>query len=74
MNESLAGTGKYSIGFATRLASTPAQIVLTDYAINASGSETIDEYKGSLTSWIAIVRAAGKTPVLEGPNPVCAPT
>jgi hypothetical protein len=38
---------------------------------DALGGETIDDYRSWLVQWVAAVRAAGKLPVLEEPNPVC---
>lgn len=71
VQDSLAGTGGYKIPFATRLATNPANIVLADYSLNDSVLLTQDQYRSGLVVWIAAVRAAGKTPVLEEPNPVC---
>jgi lysophospholipase L1-like esterase len=64
----------YAQPFATRINSLPGQIVLADYAVNDSRMRTTDEYNTDLTQWVAAVRAAGKIPVLEEPNPVCDPT
>ncbi|WP_454825896.1 SGNH/GDSL hydrolase family protein [Paraburkholderia xenovorans] len=63
----------YAQTFSARIASAPGQIVLADYAVNDSRVRTTDEYDTDLTQWVANIRAAGKTPVLEEPNPVCAP-
>ncbi|AOI57447.1 hypothetical protein WI26_07425 [Burkholderia diffusa] len=73
--DSLEGTPPYyTQPFATRLAAnSTAQIVLANYAVNDSMGRTIDQYAADLTNWIAVVRATGKTPVLEEPNPVCDP-
>ncbi|MFM0503980.1 SGNH/GDSL hydrolase family protein [Paraburkholderia caffeinilytica] len=58
--------------FAQRVALSKASIVIDNHAMNdALGGETLDDYKQYLPQWIAAVRAAGKTPVLEEPNPVC---
>lgn len=69
--DSLNGTNQFTAPFATRLLTIKAQIVLADYAVNDSLAETPDQYTAALVQWIADVRAAGKTPVLEEPNPVC---
>ena len=64
----------YAQPLATRIAGLPGQIVLADYAVNDSRMRTTDEYNADLTQWVAAVRAAGKIPVLEEPNPVCDPS
>lgn len=64
----------YTSPLATRLAATSAQIALADYAVNDSHIRTPDQYTQDLTDWIATVRQAGKTPILEEPNPVCDPS
>lgn len=69
--QSLNGTSPYTVPFATRLATSQAKIVLADYAANDSVAASIDSYKADLATWIADVRAAGKVPVLEEPNPMC---
>ncbi|MBR7961209.1 SGNH/GDSL hydrolase family protein [Burkholderia vietnamiensis] len=61
----------YSTAFTTSLSTNSAQIVLENYGINDSNSRTPDEYAADLNTWIADVRAVGKIPVLEEPNPVC---
>lgn len=58
--------------FAQRILKSPASIVIDNHAMNdALGGETIDDYRSWLVQWVAAVRAAGKLPVLEEPNPVC---
>jgi hypothetical protein len=58
--------------FAQRIGLSPASIVIDNHAVNdALGGETLAEYQGYLVQWIESVRAVGKTPVLEEPNPVC---
>lgn len=58
--------------FAERIKTSAASIVIDNHAINdALGGETLADYRQYLAQWIAAVRAAGKTPVLEEPGPVC---
>jgi hypothetical protein len=58
--------------FTAMLAEIPAPIVIDNHAANdALGGETLSDYSGYLAQFIADVRAAGKTPVLEEPGPVC---
>jgi len=58
--------------FADRIKTSAASIVIDNHAMNdALGGETLDEYRQYLAQWVTAVRAAGKTPVLEEPNPVC---
>lgn len=66
----------YSVPFATRLSTESGRIVIANYAVNdsARGNLTTSQYADDLTQWIADVRAVGKTPVLEEPNPVCDPS
>ena len=55
-----------------RLAESPASIVIEEHAVNdALGGETLSDYQGYLAQWILDARAAGKTPILEEPGPVC---
>lgn len=55
---------------AVHLSKTQAQIVLMNWAINDSVMETEDQYRQYLSDAVDNVRQAGKTPVLEEPNPV----
>jgi acyl-CoA thioesterase-1 len=72
---SITGVGlTYTVPFATRLASDPSQLVIGNSAINDVTFETIEQYRAELIQWVGIVRAAGKTPVLEEPMPVCNPS
>lgn len=58
--------------FSDRIKASPASIAIDNHAINdALGGETLADYRQYLAQWIAAVRAAGKTPVLEEPGPVC---
>ncbi|TXD58934.1 hypothetical protein FUT88_13315 [Ralstonia sp. TCR112] len=58
--------------FADRIKTSAASIVIDNHAINdALGGETLVDYRQYLAQWIAAIRAAGKTPVLEEPGPVC---
>lgn len=63
----------YSQPLANRMSTEPAQIVLANYGINDSrpGNVSEAEYKLALEKWVDDVRAAGKTAVLEEPNPTC---
>ncbi|WP_321955261.1 SGNH/GDSL hydrolase family protein [Paraburkholderia bannensis] len=69
---SLYGQG-YAGQFSTRVASVQAKIVLSDYATNDSVQLSLGDYTSGLVQWLQAVRAAGKIPVLEEPNPSCAP-
>jgi lysophospholipase L1-like esterase len=71
VTEAVLGTAPYTVSLAERLQKSPAQIVVGNYAINDAAQETPDFYRNSLNNWITIVRAAGKLPVLEEPNPIC---
>jgi hypothetical protein len=68
----LAGTDGGGPPFTQRIATSPAVIVLDNHGVNdALGGEVLSDYQGYLSQWISDVRAAGKTPVLEEPGPVC---
>lgn len=68
----LDGTAPDTTALAKRLASDPSQIVIANFGINdAYYKRTTDQYGADLTEWIATVRSAGKTAVLQEPNPVC---
>lgn len=68
------GTGVYTTTLATDLASIPAQYVLENFGINDSnvvvGPETPTQFQQCLEQFVDTVRAAGKTPILEEPNPI----
>ncbi|MEI7296585.1 SGNH/GDSL hydrolase family protein [Paraburkholderia tropica] len=75
VSQSIAGSSPYTVPFQTRIAQDQsAQIVLADYAINDSYDGSLTQYVSDLTWWVGAVRAAGKIPVLEEPNPVCSAT
>lgn len=57
--------------FAQRILLSKADIVLDNHAINDDAYQSLAPYSDALVAWVAAVRAAGKTPVLEEPNPVC---
>lgn len=70
--DNLAGGNQYyAQPFTTRLAAMSAQIVIENYAINDMQQVTTDVFQTELTQWVNDVRAAGKTAILEEPNPVC---
>lgn len=70
-NEMLGMDGSGAL-FVDRIKTSAASVVLDNHAINdALGGESLADYRQYLAQWIAAVRAAGKTPVLEEPNPVC---
>jgi lysophospholipase L1-like esterase len=54
---------------ATRLAVDPSKIVLENYGMNDSLAISVQAFHDNLVAWIAVVRQAGKIPVLEEPNP-----
>lgn len=57
--------------FAQRIMLSKADIVLDNHAINDDLYQSLAPYSDALVAWVAAVRAAGKIPVLEEPNPVC---
>lgn len=67
--ENIYGEAPFTSTLATRLATDPSQIVVMNYAINDSARDTLDQYEQNLYDWVATVRAAGKIPVFEEPNP-----
>ena len=74
--DSLSGTPPYySQPFDIRLAHSDAQlrVVIENYAINDMQKRTPSQFYDDLSLWIQRVRAAGKTPVLEEPNPITRP-
>jgi lysophospholipase L1-like esterase len=66
----LAGTDNYSTPLQARLAVSRAQIVIENFGINDAYLPA-EEYRGNLVRFVDTVRAGGKLPVLEEPNPVC---
>jgi lysophospholipase L1-like esterase len=73
LEEDLDGTGPYTDGtLASELAASPnVTIVITNSEINDYTFSDPADYRKNLTAWIATVRAAGKTPWIEEPNPTC---
>jgi len=68
----LAGVDGGGGPFAQRVTQHPGVIVIDNHAINDMyGGETLQDYATDLAAYINAVRAAGKTPVLEEPGPVC---
>lgn len=67
----LQGTDNYSTPLRARLAVSRAQIVIENFGINDAWLPP-DEYRSNLRQFVDTVRASGKLPVLEEPNPVCA--
>lgn len=67
----MAGVDGGGPPFAPRIKSSQAQIVLDSHAVNDDLSQSLGPYSDALAAWVQAVRAAGKIPVLEEPNPVC---
>lgn len=64
------GTGNYATPLSARLALSRARIVIANFGIN-DAYLPLDAYRANLTRFVDVVRASGKLPVLEEPNPVC---
>jgi lysophospholipase L1-like esterase len=67
----LRGTDNYATPLRERLALSRAQIVIENFGINDAWLP-VEEYRNNLREFVDTVRAGGKLPVLEEPNPVCA--
>jgi hypothetical protein len=67
----MAGLDGMGAPFAQRILASKANIVLDNHAINDDLVQSLAPYSDALVAWISAVRAAGKTPILEEPNPVC---
>ena len=67
----LRGTDNYATPLRDRLALSRARIVIENFGINDAWLPA-EEYRSNLREFVDTVRAAGKLPVLEEPNPVCA--
>jgi lysophospholipase L1-like esterase len=66
----LRGTDNYATPLRERLALSRAQIVIENFGIN-DAFLPVEEYRSNLREFVDMVRASGKLPVLEEPNPVC---
>jgi lysophospholipase L1-like esterase len=66
----LRGTDNYATPLRERLALSRAQIVIENFGINDAYLPA-EEYRSNLREFVDAVRASGKLPVLEEPNPVC---
>lgn len=69
-NDELQGNVHYSTPLQARLAVSHAQVVLENFGINDAYLPAA-QYRSNLLAFIDLVRASGKLPVLEEPNPVC---
>ncbi|OJA82900.1 hypothetical protein BGV71_14100 [Burkholderia ubonensis] len=72
----LNGVAGYTQPWKDALPANTAQVVIANWAINDSNpivNETPAQFEADLLYWIQITQAAGKTVVLEEPNPVCNP-
>lgn len=52
-----------------RLMASSAQIVIENFGLNDAVKVTPESFRNDLNTWISAVQAAGKTPILEEPNP-----
>jgi lysophospholipase L1-like esterase len=66
----LQGTDNYATPLRDRLALSRARIVIENFGINDAYLPA-EEYRANLRQFVDTVRASGKLPVLEEPNPVC---
>ena len=68
----LAGTDGSGLTFAARIAATNASVVYCNHGVNdafGANSYAPATYRANLLQFVAITRAAGKTPVLVTPHP-----
>jgi lysophospholipase L1-like esterase len=70
LNFELQGTNNYSTPLSSRLAASRARIVIENFGINDAYLPP-ETYRANLIQFVDTVRAGGKLPVLEEPNPVC---
>jgi len=76
LGERINGYVLYSEAFSTALQSMTAQIVIENFAANdvySNNQETPTSFEGYLLDFVTEAQAAGKTVVLEEPNPFTAP-
>lgn len=72
--DNISGGNGYTQGMVAYLSTdTTSKIVVENYAINDLRYETVDQFRDYLVQFITNVRAVGKQPVLEEPNPLCHP-
>lgn len=69
----ILGQGLFTETLAQMLTHDDGNIIIENFAINDSWMYPATDYEQRLTQFITIVRAAGKIPVLEEPNPICNP-
>jgi lysophospholipase L1-like esterase len=70
LNFELQGTDNYGTPLSSRLAASRARIVIENFGINDAYLPPAT-YRANLIRFVDTVRASGKLPVLEEPNPVC---
>ncbi len=66
----LAGTN-FPMPFQQYLSSTSSAIITENFGLNDRSVTSADAFRSELIQFVTMVKAAGKTPVLEEPNPVC---
>lgn len=71
----LSGTGKFTTPLVDTLKTSGATYVLENFGMNdadpvVAGNESVTQFQQCLEQFVDTVRAAGKTPILEEPNPV----
>jgi lysophospholipase L1-like esterase len=73
VGELLSGSNGYAAPWSQAVYGVSGKVVIANYGINDSfrGDETPEQYGRNLVTWVTVARDAGKTPVLEEPNPVC---
>jgi lysophospholipase L1-like esterase len=72
--ERMNGMAPYTQTFAQHIAADSSQIVIVNFGINDANpaiDESISTFQNYLLQFIATAQAAGKTVILEEPNPTC---
>jgi lysophospholipase L1-like esterase len=71
------GVSPYKAPLSADLSADPSQIVIGNWAINDSSDQSTEsptQYQQCWEQFVDVVRAAGKTPMMEEPNPVVGAT
>lgn len=71
LEQMIAGTNGFPQSYSAFLASSPAKVVIENFALNEPFWDTPDQFKQALIQFVTLTQQAGKVPVLEEPNPNC---
>lgn len=67
----LDGTNGFTVPFAQAVLTDKGQVIDVNFAINDYNQYSVEEFRQYLTTFVVLAQSAGKTVVIEEPNPQC---